>query len=570
MAFQEEETTTDFSPVYDYLGISAKRKVKEYVQQHSYNEYEFVDTSGNTNRCFKKFITLVDYVKYLIGKYKNENVVVLPAALDARPPTSPFQDLIHSPHNYAFVDSFFYSLTSILKEEHGFVHGISLYDSYICIKKNYQIDVADDFEYIGDSNYFTEKMNKLFYFKNENFMTMFNNENEPSGRVLTLEETQEVVDLDDPPPFGEEETPTIEPSHTLEMVTLDEVDDLLFCDEVGHDDLSDDDDSAISLTDSEDEDHLNDHHHDNGILMNGSEDIMTNDLEKIQLDDDDDDDHTRELSVDESDGYSTTNSVVDGDDESNELILVIKEIPTQVIAIEKCVGTFDSLLERNNMTIEELESAMFQVVVMLYTYQTMFKFTHNDLHTNNIMYVETTDPYLYYCIQKKYYKVPTFGRIYKIIDFGRAIYTVNDKLLCSDSFSENGMAHTQYNFEPFYNSKKPVIEPNYSFDLCRLACSMLDFIIEDLKDIQTFRSVPVYDMIISWVYDDMGNNILYKRNGEERYPDFKLYKMIARIVHHHTPERQFAHPCFQKFQSPKKKVNIKKVIDLDKIQQVKV
>ena len=32
-------------------------------------------------------------------------------------------------------------------------------------------------------------------------------------------------------------------------------------------------------------------------------------------------------------------------------------------------------------------------------------------------------------------------------------------------------------------------------------------------------------------------NILYKKNGDERYPDFKLYKMIARTVHNHTPEK---------------------------------
>ena len=37
------------------------------------------------------------------------------------------------------------------------------------------------------------------------------------------------------------------------------------------------------------------------------------------------------------------------------------------------------------------------------------------------------------------------------------------------------------------------------------------------------------------VYDDKQRNILYKTNGEERYPDFKLYKMIARTVNSHVP-----------------------------------
>jgi hypothetical protein len=78
---------------------------------------------------------------------------------------------------------------------------------------------------------------------------------------------------------------------------------------------------------------------------------------------------------------------------------------------------------------------------------------------------------------------------------------------------------------------------------------MLDFIIDDLDDLEKFKEIPIYNLIISWIYDDNGINILYKRNGEERYPDFKLYKMISRIVHNHIPEKQFEHYCFKKFVS---------------------
>ena len=164
------------------------------------------------------------------------------------------------------------------------------------------------------------------------------------------------------------------------------------------------------------------------------------------------------------------------------------------------------------------------------------------------MYINTEKQYLYYKIFNKYYKVPTFGKIYKIIDFGRAIYTYKDNLLCSDSFSVNGTAYTQYNFGPYYNYNKPIIEPNYSFDLCRLACSMFDFICDDIKNINKFRSnVDVYDMLFSWLYDDNGRNMLYRSNGEDKYPGFKLYKMITKIVHNHLPEKQYSHKCLSKF-----------------------
>ena len=52
-----------------------------------------------------------------------------------------------------------------------------------------------------------------------------------------------------------------------------------------------------------------------------------------------------------------------------------------------------------------------------------------------------------------------------------------------------------------------------------------------------------------WCLDDNKKNVLYKKNGEERYPNFKLYKMIARTVHQHTPEAQLEFPFFKQFLS---------------------
>ena len=60
------------------------------------------------------------------------------------------------------------------------------------------------------------------------------------------------------------------------------------------------------------------------------------------------------------------------------------------------------------------------------------------------------------------------------------------------------------------------------------------------------------------VKDDKGRNILYKNCGEERYPDFKLYKMIARNVHNHRPEQYVDHIVFKRFVSNRKKCKKKR------------
>jgi hypothetical protein len=192
----------------------------------------------------------------------------------------------------------------------------------------------------------------------------------------------------------------------------------------------------------------------------------------------------------------------------------------------------------------------------------MFWFTHNDLHTNNVMFVETQKEYLYYAYNGKHYRVPTFGKIFKIIDFGRSVYRFKNLTMCSDSFHPSGDAATQYNFPPYMNPKKPLLEPNFSFDLCRLACSMYDYFITDSgcdgdyaasgpapeKVKQLIASNPIIALVDEWVRDDKGRNVLYKASGKERYPDFKLYKMIARTVHKHTPVNQLANPLFSKYE----------------------
>jgi len=176
------------------------------------------------------------------------------------------------------------------------------------------------------------------------------------------------------------------------------------------------------------------------------------------------------------------------------------------------------------------------------------------------MYNPTEKKFIFYRYNKTYYKVPTYGRLFKIIDFGRSIYTFKGKLICSDSFHSKGDAATQYNCEPYLNKNKPRLEVNYSFDLCRLACALYDYF--DVEDVKTCGN-PVAALISDWCKDDKGRNILYKKCGEERYPEFKLYKMIARTVHEHTPQNQVNKIIFSSFISSRKKAAKRKIVDID-------
>ena len=127
----------------------------------------------------------------------------------------------------------------------------------------------------------------------------------------------------------------------------------------------------------------------------------------------------------DSDDLSDINSndISESDEEDEEEIFAyIENFPVNMICLEKCNNTLDNYMLNNEVENKEWFGIFMQIIFTLLVYQKCFNFTHNDLHTNNIMYIETEKQNLFYHFDNKYYKVPTFGKIWKIIDFGRAIY----------------------------------------------------------------------------------------------------------------------------------------------------
>ena len=427
---------------------------------------------------------------------------------------------------------FFSFLSSQLLDKHDFMNGIDFYGSYLGIQEKYKMNIADDIEYLSTSDFFNENVGKYFTISEDIRRDFGGAGSRANKHKLHISESN---------------------IHNISAVCLDELDETI-CESVDESNVIENNEEIVYEKSSSSNSSATSTNSSNNSEVNYSDD-SSSDQESESGSDSESDQESESGSDSESDKESESGSESEESnhngsiDDSDNIFAYIPNFPIQMICLENCKGTIDSLFVRGALDEDEGASALFQIVMTLITYQKAFSFTHNDLHTNNIMYIDTEIDYLYYKYDGQIYKVPTYGKIYKIIDFGRSIYKFGGNLFCSDSFAIGGDAATQYNFEPFMNEKKPRLEPNMSFDLCRLGCSMYDFLLdgESEDEMDDFQKT-----ISRWCTDDNGKNILYKRDGEERYPNFKLYKMIARTVHNHIPKEQLSYPFFNQFLLSKK------------------
>ena len=575
-----------YNPIHEHFFEMDDAKSKRVILN---SHYVFHDLKSvihthtqkiHSKPMFIKFCPLIDPLRYLTGKYKDstltsEYLTMLPTIDLANPDRmeeylnspelslqpKPIREAIrklHDPNNCAYIDSFFNFLSSKLLHTHNLQHGIDYYGSFLGIQKSYRLNIYDDINYLKRYSYFKHNISKMYQIYDKsflNYLSFVDKEDKGSSRRhrdrLCMEDTTATSAIDPDTmlllgieDLGADDAETDTTNQPFSLVTEVEIDDpAVFRESPDHENLQD-------TQDGDDE------------------------------------------SSDEENSDDDTDACPPVDDEENEILYAyIEKFPVQMVCMEKCENTLDSLFTSEELNEDNLDtegaSMLFQLVASLIAYQQAFQFTHNDLHTNNIVWNYTQAKYIFYKIGGNYYRVPTYGRIYKIIDFGRAIYHFQDKRYCSDSFSyPDGDASTQYNCEPYLIPEKPIIEPNPSFDLCRLACSIYDFIVSEEDDSEDWEEEeeeeedeqetdegeendesdeteedqendetqeneilePIFTKIIKkWCQDDKGLSVLYKKNGKERYPFFKLYKMISRTVHNHIPKQEIHHELFQPF-----------------------
>ena len=566
--------------------VKSREKHDDESEDVNPNLYECIIKNSKNNKTlhkdvFFKMAPLLDPYKYLIGKYNfnDPSLFVLPNYNSAPGDSHP---KILDSNNSSYVDGFFSFLSSLLIYKYNFIHGVDYYGSFLAIKNDFKFNVIDDIDYLCKSDFFNKHKNtNIFSIEEYEYLLedddefakgskkpliKINNEHIESVKSnLSIKSINDNLyeDLfeDEIPTLNEKQVTKLEDQSIQTIFTLG---DLKECD--------------VDLVDITNENISENKNSDMKSLTTTIKSGSTCSSRTSHTSDNDSEEECEEVSNDENSGSKDIDSEDEcgdcEDDEDDEddhsqddeecLYATIPKFPVQVICMENCETTFDDLIMNEDLSHDEWFSALMQIVMILISYQKVFSFTHNDLHTNNIMYKSTNKKFIYYCYKKKYYKVPTFGRIFKMIDFGRSIYKYSGKVFCSDSFQNGGDAATQYNTEPYFNDKKPRLEPNYSFDLCRLACSIFDYLVEELDEIKELsKCEPIVRIIVEWCLDDNGINILYKNNGSERYPDFKLYKMIARYVHNHTPQAQLERPEFAVFLMSKLPEELSSVIDID-------
>jgi hypothetical protein len=544
---------------YNHINLNHKFYVSEIIDQNEDNSYNAVikntenDCEKQKTNIFIKFAPLLDPFKYFIGKYnvQNKNLFNLPKKNKGK---EDFHSKILEKNNSSYVDGFFYFLSSKLLNEYDFINGINFYGSFLSIKKDFSVNINDDIEYMVKSNFFLKNKNVLF--KVDDYSKLIDEEEFVSK---TLKEIKIHHDINCDNFLNIEHLDSNSADDKSKIFNLKDIEDITSFIEVPKLENTKSVSSIVSnSTCSSRTSHTNE---DDETDDSETDDDETNDDETENKNNDEVDDDENE-NEDEEDEH-------DEEEDEEELYAVIPKFPVEVICLEKCENTLDNLLETEEIGLNEFQSIFMQIIMTLITYQKAFSFTHNDLHTNNIMYLKTDLTYIYYCYKNVYYEVPTFGKIFKIIDFNRSIYKFNNHIFCSDSFQTTGDAATQYNTEPFFNKRKPRLDPNFSFDICRLACSIFDYLIDDMDEIKDLdKCSPIVKLIVEWTSDDKGVNILYKNNGMERYPDFKMYKMISRLVHNHTPQNQLEKNDFKQFIVNKNTLSKKiKVVNIDNIPQ---
>ena len=523
-------------------------------------------------KVFVKTIHLLDPFSFVKGEYGTADGTEnwMPNLEDSYEER---QKKLNSMYNQAYIDATAQAVLSRLKEENITPHSLLSYGMVVGTHSSYLYDITNDFESLRARSWFWDAIGE-----EGGCLKFINND----GGVVdaALEESlrhkpEELYESDDDYCSDEDDESADESAEES-------------ADESAEESVSDNDTSdQISACDLDD-------------LPAGADLQVDADAEAASIASAESA-NVLQITRDSNNTRSTSKNIL----ENNigiRVQIVCKNMPVLLLFQEAADGTMEELLEEEESVLNSLLSPgsavsdsapsfqmsdsienmsallkvekderwsawLLQIVAALSQLQALISFCHNDLHTNNIVWTKTPIEYLYYQRSNgDYYKVPTYGKLFHLIDYGRATFSIGDRMFISDDFFDGNDAYGQYNYGACFTPDRPVLYPNMSFDLCRLAVSIIDSLYDSTPDVTSKgrehilntegrwkkyeTSSELYNTIWQWLIDNKERNVLRTEDGEDRFPGFDLYIHIAKNVHKAIPKEQWTARPFMKFKTP--------------------
>lgn len=220
--------------------------------------------------------------------------------------------------------------------------------------------------------------------------------------------------------------------------------------------------------------------------------------------------------------------------------------PVQLIFMQPLEGSLHQLVkngwflketsashsENSYLNCEKWMSCFAQIVFGLCLFQDFFHFVHNDFHSMNCMFENVDEKMHLYYLQRStqiYYKVPTFGKRFKMIDFGHSSVFYEE---------EDGAQMIESEWLPSYLKNNP----NYSIDLIRIVSSVvlemrnhikpqhikdpvwphlinfLSHVTTCEKDDRIYNIFEKYDECIQMIRLDYANRIIAEKKNDSTIP----------------------------------------------------
>jgi hypothetical protein len=534
-----------------HLELPSIFQVCEWINQYKPNFWKAKRIHAETNtveecEVYTKIIHLLNPIDVLREKYAEPTHSLLPQVTDKWAKTV---QKINSQNNQAYIDYLLNFVLSRFREMDLTPHCVLFYGSFTGISTKYKYNISNEYDTYRNCRWFWDGLHK----KQGNLIVNKDVPDELYNEIVTS-------------PFENDED--IELSSTSDTSSIGSATSMSFDEiqEVSADTAADtpEDLSAEDIIEQT-------------VVVDDPPDQVIDALDILSI-------HSHEelfeqtpvsdSESDESYNDEDENEDEDEDDDSNvdiDIGIEIPNIPVITIAQEAQEGIMDTLMDLDEIDghavgTHEWEQRwiawLFQVISVLTLLQATLHFTHNDLHSNNILWRSTDKPYLYYSTKDgSMWRVPTYGKIFSIIDFGRAIFRLGKRNFISDDHWPDQDAGDQYNFGPFYDPKLPQVKPNMSFDLSRLSVGLLDGLFDETppkgkgkKLMSKDGSWKVYEttselfnLLWSWTVNDAGGTIYEDRDGNEKHEGFELYIRIAHDVHSAVPREQLTKPIFKNF-----------------------